>query len=244
VRREHILLLFAILLGQGCGLENIPVLNPPYIPAGGQGSETNYVFSFQSTTANNETDFRGFELFYKFYSDLTSVPPNPPATGAADVSWLLGLGYKPVCSKNSDVVGGTAVTHNAPLVPVAIADRGTSFTVSIDFHTLGTVTQPSFSYGGATQPVPAVEVRRAVGDNSVGSPDNGYPKTFIVSTSSLVHTYLATDADIGTSLLAAATTQGFAYFVVYVASYGFSTDQGGYYSLPLYLGYVKVDLNQ
>jgi hypothetical protein len=238
-----VLLLVVLLVSHGCGLETIPILNPPFAvaPAG----LTTFTFSFKSTNTNDPNEFLGYEVFYKFYAGTSGFPENPPATGVADVTWLQGLGYSTVCS-STDLTSGVFVSHSAPLIPVAgppptYPDRNSVFDITIDFNSLGTTSQPVLTYGGPTPLAPSILVRRDVGDTTTGNPTSSQAKAFIAYAGTTA--YSPTDTDVQT--IYSSVVGGEAYLVLYVASYGYSAAQSSYYySLPVYLGFVPIYINQ
>jgi hypothetical protein len=234
------------LLIQGCGLEYLTFLNPPGTP--GLASSLTPTFTVQATTANNEIEFRGFELYYKFYSDSSQIQLVPSNTLESDLRNIYG--YVPICS-SLDPGATTGNLHvNKPLLPVQIGDRGASFAITVNFVSLNgniDTSQPVVTYSGATAPTqPAANdwIRRNVGDNVLGSTTYTQPKLFIRRNPSDPPTYASTDVDVQGILSIAQTSGNGLTLAIYALSYGKQDITTDIYSTPVYLGYIQNNANQ
>ncbi len=241
----------------GCGLPFYVTLNPPGTPAF-LASEGNLAFTILATTANNEAEFRGFELFYKFYASSGAVEQNLQNALPSDLTGTYG--YRRVCDQLDTFSGTPAPTQNLhstkpyPLIFVPPADRGTVFSVTITFPGFGLPIQSpvSVSYNGAPYYAPndstaPLSLRRNVGDTALGSSTSSECKYFIAALLSDPLTYQSTDYDMQSNGVysAAIAAGGTAYLAMYVLSYGVQSDfTTETYSTPVYLGYVPVNINQ
>jgi hypothetical protein len=217
-------LMLAALLAARCGLPSPYYLSPPAAPSS-PASPTTPLFSVISTTNNSETEFRGFELYYKCYLSEADIEANFGSSSFE--SNLRSAGFLPVCSEEDTSPSG----HIVPLVPVDAADRGKPFTITIDFNPISSGSYPAtYRY---TRPdvgtIVSKGVRRYVPDTSVAC------KTFDFAE------FLTTDADysrIGSSVPAS----GPFYIAIYALSYGLQDISTPIWSWPVYLGYVEIRL--
>jgi hypothetical protein len=252
VGRVRISVLFAAMTALcGCGLPNYPTLNPPGTPSV-LASDTNSVFTIMSTTENNELEFRGFELFYKFYSNPSAIESN-----LQSVIWSVLIntyGYRPVCDQTDTFSGyppsNLHSTKPYPLLYVQPADRGTQFSITVAFPSTATVppleSPVAVLYNGAPCYSPddssaPLSVRRNVGNTTSGTTTYQEGKYFIAGDLGDPATYQSSDRDVQAIW---GSISGPAYLAMYVLSYGVQDFTTDLYSTPVYLGYVPVNTNQ
>jgi hypothetical protein len=244
--------LAAALAVCGCGLPNYPTLNPPGTPST-LASETNTVFTILSTTQNNELEFRGYELFYKFYTSSFAIETNLQNILWSDL--ISTYGYKPVCSQ-FDVFSATPptnlhITKPYPLINVQPADRGTVFNITVTLPGFGTPPQPAVSvlydglpYNSPYDPAQLLSIRRNVGSDP-SSASSGQPKYFISLNASEISSYPSyTPTDRDVQSIWGSLSGDYIYLAMYVLSYGVQDFTTDLYSTPVYLGYVPVNVNQ
>jgi hypothetical protein len=212
-------LMLAALLAAGCGLPSPYYLSPPAAPSS-SASPTTPLFSVTSTTDNSEAEFRGFELYYKCYLSEADIESNFGSLSFE--STLRSAGFLPVCSEDDTSPSG----HLVPLIPIDAADRGKSFTITVDFNS------PSSATYQYTRPdigtIVSKGVRRYVPDDTAVT-----CKTFDFAQ------FLTTDADysrIGSSV----PLDGPFYIAIYALSYGVQDKATPIWSWPVYLGYVGI----
>jgi hypothetical protein len=210
------------LLVAGCGLPSSYYLTPPATPPT-LASPIGYpVFQVISTTDNSESEFRGFELYYKCYR-ITETLESGFGENSLE-SDLRAKGFLPVCSE----LDSTPTGRRVPLILVDPLDRGLDFTVTVDFNLPGSATYARYQYTGpVTLSSVSVEVRRYISDGA------GACKTFDATE------FLATDLDIS-RIFAGALTDGSFYLAMYALSYGLQDISTPIWSWPVYLGYVEI----
>jgi hypothetical protein len=246
-RLKSLIYLTAAILW-GCGLPNYPSLNPPGQPSvlASPGTPT---FTINATTQNNELEFKGFELYYKFYATPDQIEQN--LQNVLEYNLRTTYGYRPVCYQ-IDTFSATPPTNlhvNKPLIYVQPGDRGTVFSVTITFPGLGSPIQspvavlfngaPYYSPKDASQPL---SIRRNVGDTNSLSSTYGQPKLFIAADLADPSTYQSTDIDV--QGIWGSVSGGVAYLAMYVMSYGVQDYTTDLYSTPVYLGYVQINIDQ
>jgi len=218
MRSLALLAILAALLAAGCGLPSPYFLEPPGYPKLGFASDSTPIFYVESTTVNNEPEFRGFELYYKCYKDEASIEDGfGPGNQESD---LKAAGFLPVCTASDLSPQGRSV----PLIPIDVDDRGSTFTITLNFNAPGTA---QYKYNG---PVSlenvSVGVRRFVFDGV------NRCKTFDYAS------FLAPDADI--SKIYAELSGGPIYIAMYALSYGKQDLATTIWSTPVYLGWAKI----
>lgn len=212
VRRA--LLAAAMLALAACGLEILPYLEPPGDSTkASPGTAVFYVLNQATPLA----EFRGFELYYKFYS-IDQSAEQTSQQSLPDLDALQEAGFQRMYSP------GHLSEQSLPLIPVDPLDRNTPFTTELDFTVVVTM-EPSADYQGANPPaVNPIPIRRAATDGS----DN--TKTFAQSA--------LDEADVD---LVDVTWPGPGEnlnLVVYALSYGLKDYSTPLYSTPRYLGYM------
>jgi len=233
-------LLALVILEVGCGLPSPYFLSPPVVPQLAQVTSPNFYFA--STSANNEVELRGFEVYYKFETDPASQGfINDTNLGSTTNTYtdLTVAGFSPLCS-STDV---SPLTHQSPLVPIAIGDRGQAFTVTL---TISTNTANSgistYSYTGPVSGSVIGEVRRAA-----PLPSNLFTsgcKLFLSNSNVTSYTdYDPTaDNDVRAIFSTAQSSGGTAYLMMYALTYGLQDISTPIYSNPVYLGYISINI--
>lgn len=228
-RRRWLLpgLALAAALLHGCGLEDDPVLNPPSDP---DVSDIYDYFAFRITENNGdaveEPEFRGVEVYYKFYSSIAEVQ-----SGLVTQSELVSAGFRRFASTDDRT---TLIEY--PLIPVPDGDRGKRATITLDFSPLGLVTptQPLLTAvpDAAGLTIPATEFRRGVGY----SVDNTFKKFY----SEDADGFVKNDGDIP-----GLTTAGDhdVYIALYALCYGKKDLASTIYSRALFLSPIEVTIH-
>jgi hypothetical protein len=232
-----ILLLAGILLEAGCGLPDQYYIQSP-IPgtiAGGTGSQFNF-FNPDHTKDLNIT-FKGYELYYQFYPDYTSININAyDPNNSADVNaQLLAAGFLPLVSGGqlAPVVTSPDSYPNRtdPVIPVSLGDIGTSFSVTI---TVVPTATPAVQYvfGGLTG---LGNLRRDVQDTVFYT---GQYKDFQAN-GVTTGNYVLGDVD----CTKIPTIPDPVYLAMYAVSYGLVGISTPQRSVPIYLGYLTITIN-
>ena len=204
-----------------CGLEYIPYLSEPV----SLGSYVNDTFQFIRTTDNTETEFLGFEIYYKFYK--TDQDPDDTIT---DFYTLITRGFRRLCSSVDDP---DLISISEPLIKIPPANVD-QITFTIDFG-------PAYSDEPTTlnnSTVADVLLRRGVYYSS-GTFDEQY-KHFDKSFD-FINTYLQSDADIGSEIMQEITSGSDLRLALYVLSYGRKDFTLDIYSDPVYLNYIDIN---
>ncbi|MCX7030265.1 MAG: hypothetical protein NTU62_09110 [Spirochaetes bacterium] len=116
-----------VLALTGCGLEIIPILDPPDVPDT-LASDLNPVFQVKNypTTIPDFYNFKlqyGFELYYKFYTMAQSKEINLRTRDD-----LVGAQFHRVSAP------GSLSAQSLPLILINAGDQNTDFDVAIDFN--------------------------------------------------------------------------------------------------------------
>lgn len=220
-------LAFAILNLASCGIPaaSIQLIAPAAINEAGV-----QYFRFSKITdgASVEPEFRGFELYYRFY-DVTETPQFPDT-----FEELATYGYRRV-NAATDVVYPSLPSK--PLILVDINDWDDIFTVKVDFSNTASP-YPTITAAMTDDAIPVAldvpidiqDIRRGIPDES---PSDKYEQFF---------DYEELDDDIQGLDWSEFQLQG--KLVLYVLSYGFSfavATFGETYSEPVYLGDILQD---
>jgi hypothetical protein len=229
-------------LASGCGLdEYLPTLIPPDVPSQ-LSSETNPTFEINVPSADKGSNFRGYELYYKFYGD-NATESNFESLSEPE---LTAKGFRPVC-RAEDTYSGSPPSNlhrTKPLIFVQLgADRTRQFLINVRFSAS---VQPVVEYDGTAL---TTAIRRNVPDTRSGSPTYEGPKPFIQMNPLYPAYPEPPDADIGDSLWTIVKPlplggTGAVYCAMYALSYGVFNISTDIYSLPRYLGYVRIDTDQ
>jgi hypothetical protein len=226
-----VLLACAATLG-GCGLPDQYYLQPPIAQATAPG----LYFAFLNPdhiSGDSNVTFKGYELYYQFYADSISINSNAydPNSTADVVSQLTSNKFLPVVS---DIDSFPA--RSIPVVPVDAADIGTSFSVHVNINTVGT-TDSNFSFSPVIVS-PTGNLRRNVKGTNFYL---GFYKPFY-SNSTYSGNYDPFDLDC--SLIAGTiNSTGTVYLAMYALSYGLQGISTPLRSIPVYLGYLQLQIN-
>jgi hypothetical protein len=206
----------------GCGLENIPVLSQPQVSLA-----TGEIFQFLKLSANGdpieEPEFLGFDVYYKIYDSEIGIENNISTIDE------LRQRFRRLTEYDS-------VVQPSPLIPISSADLTNSFYIDIDFSLqLTDLDRPRIYSLPGIPPVDAISIQ----DFRRGVLYSGSSETKRWADFTSADADIAYDADIWTILN---TVGSKVTIAVYVVSYGVSIDYGELYSIPLYLGYIQVDL--
>lgn len=200
-----VILVFALA---ACGLEILPVLDPP------ECTEMTAANSFAELTnvATDVLEFRGYELYYKFFTQqqAVSLPKN-----LKTIAELTAAGFLRICSNS-----GPVTLQLPPVIVVDPPDRNQPIKTKVLFTP---PEDPAFAeYKGATPR--GVALRRAV---EIG----GVPKTFELSA------FEELDADVA-AIWEEVTTSGNneLHLVLYVLSNGLIDYSPTLYSEARYVG--------
>ncbi len=223
--RLSVLLSLSLSLS-GCGLEQFFIQLIPPEP-NYQGGVQFFEFKKVTDDTNVEPEFRGFELYYRFFEVKESI------VFVNAFEEFAARGYRRVYS-SSDRVGSIS----RPLIPVSDTgtpgDRERTFTVKVDFADV--TTDPDFPliYDDADpkldSPIDVRDIRRGITYDEIGQ--NTEYKRF--------WEFKSTDADISGIDWDSFQIQG--KLVLYALSYGKdSISNRDLYSKPVWLGDITHD---
>ncbi len=213
----------AAALLHGCGLETVVLLSAP---GSGPPDETAKTFTIYLTASNNELEFRGIEIFYKFYPDLGSFEG-----GLATYGDVVAAGFRRLTSLRD-----APTLQNLPLIPVDSGDRGMPSKITLDFSPLENKAVPVMSAVPVTTGLTFAntEFRRAVVYGVTG-----LFKTFYSETDDgFVHD----DVDISALGLSAGTNP-IVYIGLYALSYGLQDLTTPIYSRAVPLSPISIPLH-
>jgi hypothetical protein len=231
-------------------------MNPPGTPFP-PADPLNPRFTIKCTTQNSEPDFRGFELYYKFYKTPAEIEAN--LSGVTEYDLRTKNNFAPVCfQEDSFSVTPPQNLHSStsykPLLFVQPLDRGSAFDITITFSSTPQ-TQPIVRYNGAQYALPSflpdagqdISIRRNVGDIDPTSGFRGHGKFFIKPLTGY-QTYISSDRDIqaiwNDVQPVGAGGSGAVYLAMYAMSYGLQNFTSDLFSQPVYLGYVQILTDQ
>ncbi len=244
--------LVAVLLSTaGCGLPDAYYLSPPNVPAP-TGSLVNS-FVILPTDHSSEPDFRGYELYYKLYSPATPPVADQNLGTAATTSTttvdalMTASGFLTLCRGPVVSAPATALpqavaqdtsseTRNVPLILIDPSDRGSSFSITINFNPVNQLGNDSTTNYTYTAPTGAYqqEIDRDV-DGTISGVQRCMPFTLGQGY------YKSTDPDIVISGINSSTIQGtVVYIAVYAVSYGLQNLSTPIWSYPVYMGYLEL----
>ena len=196
----------------GCGLEQWPYLDPPGDPV--EADPLTPKFQLINVTPRDAGVFRGFELYYKFYS-YDQGTQQTSESGLKTRADLVAAHYWRMCSDGKLSAQGLPTT---PLIDVDAGDLNSAFMTELDFS----LAVPEADYQGAVGRT--IPIRRYATDTF------GFTETFESSELD------PTDVD----LVDVTWTGGRElYLVVYGFSYGLINFTDQLYSDARYLGYVR-----
>jgi hypothetical protein len=205
-------LLAAVLLAlAACGLDYWPYLEPPGDPTEALPGTPIFQVIYNVTSV---TEFRGFEVYYKFYSsDQTRQ------TGITTLEGLKAANYHRMCSPGTLSMQGLPFV---PLIPVDLPSEPLDFKTELDFRLSVT---PYMDYQGVVPPA-YVGIRRTATD--------ALSETKTFAKSELVET----DADLTDVNWDQVDLDNQLYLVIYALSYGLKDINIPLYSTARYLGYM------
>jgi hypothetical protein len=205
-------LLAAVLLAlAACGLDYWPYLEPPGDPTEALPGTPIFQVIYNVTSV---TEFRGFEVYYKFYSsDQTRQ------TGITTLEGLKAANYHRMCSPGTLSMQGLPFV---PLIPVDLLAEPLDFKTELDFRLTET---PYMDYQGVVPPADD-GIRRTATDALSET------KTFAKSE------LKETDADLTDVNWDQVDLDNQLYLVIYALSYGLKDINIPLYSTARYLGYM------
>lgn len=225
----------------GCGVESVAFIAGPESDRVEVDAEVGQIRFLHNEDDNDTDEFRGYELYYKFYADTDSdcgdtepcgedrayVEEEPLQTGP---SRLLGRDFSRMIYEPSP--------GERPNVPISQEETGSEFEIAIDLSSFGQETQRDaiVSWNESERPL-----KRGV---TAETSQTDY-KSFIERAD-----YDDEDADVQSAIdgptpeetVEALINNGNLYLSVYTLGYGI--DPGSLqalYSEPVYLGYVRID---
>jgi hypothetical protein len=243
-QRRHLIffrILCLIVLLSGCGLPVFITLNMPgFVSFSTVDGE--FVFSADKDI-NNETEFRGFELYYHIYAP-GAVPDS--ANDHLSLDALLANGFKRISrasapQESRNALDRPLITSVDPLLTPPFDDlRVFDYTVTAAFSGLADAIQPDVAQVDPGEPTVTVSIdppgtlviRRGVFYTETGSTDIFKRFNEIANG----------DGDITPDIYTALASGAPVPLVLYALSYGVNLEEGftPVYSVPLYLGEIDV----
>ncbi len=215
-------LLIIVLINTGCGLESITVLNEP---SPGSTDPNAHTITFSGTSKNSEIEFKGFDVYYKFYKvdDYQNLQDDMNLS-VSNPSDLVKKGFFRV-TNSTDIPGNPT----EPLILIPPLYRGTEYTITIDFSNIFLNKSDPVIYANNNSIISDLKIRRGVPDDS----GLGY-KSFYD------YCFTCPDPDL-TNISDVNPASDSIYIAFYVFSYG-SDFENIYYSSGCYLGYLTINL--
>lgn len=206
--------LFMCLLLTACGLESSVYLEPPKFFSFSPASKT---FTFSKTLVNSEMEFRGFELYYKFYTyTINQLTDN----NIKDQKILLTKGFRRIASatdKKDDI--------SKPLISIPPDERkGTEFDITVDFSDL-TITASSEAIS------PIKDLRRGGGYDDILDEYKYFD----------LDEFEIEDEDMNEDVLSAIKSFAKVVLVLYALSFGKKDWVYDIYSEAVYLGEIEIE---
>ncbi len=222
-----------------CGIEVYIYLEPvtTYInkPSSAADEALNYVAFVTSDGANDSDYFKGFEIYYRIYNNLTTLNSDVSAIDSySEDTDTQALAYSYLISTKS-YSRLTAVNRltDMPLIPSASANRA----VYIRIYN---------ATSGYTAGVKVYELASNQSDSENGTliADYGSPRRTISSLSQNTNKYtfqfeyiVSGDSDYS---YGTATSEGTLYVQFYVMAYGYDESFSSIYSVPYNIGYIAL----
>jgi hypothetical protein len=209
---RRVLLAAVALSLAGCGLDFWPYLEPPGDPSEASPGTPLFYVLYQVTTVQ---EFRGFEVYYKFYSSDQSRQ-----TSLTTLEQLTAAGFHRMCSPGTLSMQGLPFV---PLIPVDWASEPLDFQIVLDF----TLSDPPYmDYQGVVPPA-YDEIRRTATDTQSNT------KTFELSELD------ESDVDLTDVNWDQVDSDKQLFLVIYALSYGLKDISIPLYSTARYLGYME-----
>jgi hypothetical protein len=228
---KSILLLGCILVICGCGLPDQYYIQPPTLGtfAGGTGNQFN--FSNPDHTKDLNITFKGYELYYQLFPTTASIPSNPydPNNPTDVYNQLLAAGYR-LMTASADLYPN----RTDPVIPISIGDIGTAFSVTVS---ITTDILPSAQF--TTSILGFGNLRRSVQD----IPGGPYYPNYKDFQRNALNNYGPLDADCSGILSYVGGTGNSVWIAVWAASYGLIGVSTPQRSVPIYLGYITIQIN-
>ncbi len=229
-------LALAAALPCGCGIEDIPVLNPPQFF---DANDSFDYFAIRITESNDEgnlpedkADFLGVEVYYKFYGygSLGSIQ-----SGLATHSEVVNAGFRRLAS-----TADRESLVEYPLIKVPEADRGERATITLDFSPLQQYPTPGQPFLFAVPDTTGLTIADTEFRRGVVYPvDDTFKKFYSDDDDG----FLPADADISTLGLAANTDHE-VYIALYALSYGIDNQRfTTLYSRAVFLTSIQVTIH-
>ncbi|MGA2479792.1 MAG: hypothetical protein ABSG63_13660 [Spirochaetia bacterium] len=234
-----ILLLAATLVEAGCGLPDQYFIQSPILGtfAGGTGNQFNFLNPDHTKDLN--ITFKGYELYYQFYPQNATININPyDPNNTADVyTQLTTAGYK-LMTSSADLYPN----RTDPVIPIAVSDIGSSFSVTVQITTAVTPPAQAAQYTTTASTLGFGNLRRNVQDATIGAPYYPNYKDFQYNIATPLN-YAITDQDCGNILSFVTGSGNYVWIAVFAASYGLIGVSTPQRSVPIYLGYLTVQIN-
>lgn len=222
---KRVLLAGFILALSACGLETWSYLEPP--DASTPALPGTPFFTVANPVREPVLEvpmFRGFELYYKFFSSDQSAERDAQASSLSTREQLASTsyGFKRMCTEGTE-------TQVYPFIPVDLADRGDDTLEAVLDFTLATVNdEPSVTYSGS------VPLASPYGTIRRSATEFGATKSFAFTE------FDSGDSDLTSVSWATFESDGILDLVVYALSYGLQ-DFAPVYSTARPLGYMRYD---
>jgi hypothetical protein len=222
-----------VLALSGCGLESFILLSPPVaVINAGDG-----IFEFDSTSLNNEEEFRGYEVYYKLF--LSSETPINYYNTFED---MVAASYRrlnnPLKDSPTTIVNPLIYVDGPPPLS-SPSDRGEDFTVTIDFsNAVAENDYPQIKITGATINEPETTREIIAARRSVKYSGFNEFKRFIDFELADVS---ASNSDLTTQVFNEISTPLPVGVVCFAVSWGVVTDTNlPVYSQPVWLGFEQI----
>lgn len=210
-----------------CGIDELPVLSPPLKLT---ESDSNGTFSFKILTSNSELEFRGFEVYYKFYS-LANDALLLAESNLSYYSDMKDYGFFRLTRYNSDDDADKNNDNSLPLIKVEPLQRGFEAEVVINFSD---ITNPYITSSTETNGLVLTPGDLGFRRGVVEVDNTGYYKSFTDT--------LEGDEDLDNITVDEAETG--IYISLYVFSFGKKEHTEPIYSQALHLSRIQIQLKE
>ena len=219
---NRICCLFISLLLSGCGLEDLLYLNPPENPVAHPGDKT---FTFYKTLENSELEFRGFEIYYKFYTWDQYPESNITDRTKLENTFNRISRYSPNKETKDNI--------SKPLIFIPIPDRSIAFEITIHFSIVQNH-EISATDILLSQPID-IQIRRGVAYNEGIDPDD-----FKYFDQAALSEFKESDADVSAAVWPDIQDGNTTKVALYALSYGKKDLIEDVYSVAVYLGEIDI----